>query len=169
MNFFPLCTAMVWPTISGMTVDRRDQVLMTFFSPPRFMTSTFSRSGTSTNGPFFSDLLISVASNKLPTPAARSLSSASLTRGYSHALLRSPLHDEPIGRLPVPRLVSLRRLTPWRHRMPAARSLALATTERMVDRIHRHAADVRPLPEPPAAARLADRDVLVIDVADLSD
>ena len=56
MNFLPLCTAIVCPTISGMTVDRRDQVLMTFLSPPRFMTSIFSRSGTSTNGPFFSDL-----------------------------------------------------------------------------------------------------------------
>ena len=55
MNFFPLCTASVWPTISGMTVERRDQVLMTFFSPLRFITSTFSRSGTSTNGPFFSE------------------------------------------------------------------------------------------------------------------
>ena len=32
MNFRPLCTAIVWPTISGTTVDRRDQVLMTFFS-----------------------------------------------------------------------------------------------------------------------------------------
>ena len=32
MNFFPLCTAIVWPTISGITVERRDQVLMTFFS-----------------------------------------------------------------------------------------------------------------------------------------
>ena len=32
MNFFPLCTAIVWPTISGTTVDRRDQVLMTFLS-----------------------------------------------------------------------------------------------------------------------------------------
>ena len=55
MNFFPLCTASVWPTISGITVDRRDQVLMTFFSPPRFIASTFSSSGTSTKGPFFSD------------------------------------------------------------------------------------------------------------------
>ena len=55
MNFFPLCTAIVWPTISGMTVERRDQVLMTFFSPLRFMTSTFSSSGTSTNGPFFNE------------------------------------------------------------------------------------------------------------------
>ena len=32
MNFFPLCTASVCPTISGTTVERRDQVLMTFFS-----------------------------------------------------------------------------------------------------------------------------------------
>ena len=32
MNFFPLCTAIVWPTISGITVERRDQVLMTFLS-----------------------------------------------------------------------------------------------------------------------------------------
>src|SRR5262249_24697431 len=52
----------VWPTISGMTVERRDQVLMTFFSPPRFMISTFSRRETSTNGPFFSDLDIVVRS-----------------------------------------------------------------------------------------------------------
>src|SRR5262245_10243264 len=57
-NFLPLWTAMVWPTISGITVERRDQVLMTFFSPPRFMISTFSSSGTSTNGPFFSERLI---------------------------------------------------------------------------------------------------------------
>ena len=42
MNFLPLCTAIVWPTISGTTVDRRDQVLMTFFSRSRFITSTFS-------------------------------------------------------------------------------------------------------------------------------
>ncbi|OFV92460.1 MAG: hypothetical protein A3H95_17690 [Acidobacteria bacterium RIFCSPLOWO2_02_FULL_64_15] len=42
MNFFPLCTASVCPTISGTTVDRRDHVLMTFFSAPRFITSIFS-------------------------------------------------------------------------------------------------------------------------------
>ena len=58
MNFRPLCTASVCPTISGTTVDRRDQVLMTFLSPPRFIASTFSSSGVSTKGPFFSDLLI---------------------------------------------------------------------------------------------------------------
>ena len=58
MNFLPLCTASVCPTISGMTVERRDQVLMTFFSEPRFITSIFSRSEVSTNGPFLSERLI---------------------------------------------------------------------------------------------------------------
>ena len=57
-NFLPLCTASVCPTISGITVDRRDQVLMTFLSAPRFIASIFSRSGVSTKGPFFRDLLI---------------------------------------------------------------------------------------------------------------
>ena len=32
INFFPLCTAIVCPTISGMMVERRDQVRRTFFS-----------------------------------------------------------------------------------------------------------------------------------------
>ena len=44
MNFFPLCTAIVWPTISGITVERRDQVLTTFFSLARFIASIFSSS-----------------------------------------------------------------------------------------------------------------------------
>src|SRR5262245_12612805 len=53
--------------------------------------------------------------------------------------------------------------------MTAAGGLAFTAAERMIDRVHRHAADVRPLAEPPAAARLADRHVLVIEVADLTD
>ena len=57
-NFLPLCTAIVCPTNSGTTVDRRDQVLMTFFSLVRFMTSTFSSNDVSTKGPFLSDLLM---------------------------------------------------------------------------------------------------------------
>ena len=55
MNLRPLCTASVCPTISGITVDRRDHVLMTFLSAPRFITSIFSRRCVSTNGPFFSE------------------------------------------------------------------------------------------------------------------
>src|SRR5262245_4114787 len=53
--------------------------------------------------------------------------------------------------------------------MASAGGLAFTAAERMVDRVHRHAADVRPLAQPPAAARLADRHVLVIEIADLAD
>jgi len=42
MNFFPLCTAIVCPTISGTTVERRDQVRSTFFSLRAFMPSTLA-------------------------------------------------------------------------------------------------------------------------------
>src|SRR3954463_1012143 len=48
----PSCTAMVWPTISGMIVERRDQVLMTRFSLVAFRSSTFLSRWPSTNGPF---------------------------------------------------------------------------------------------------------------------
>src|SRR5579862_2320779 len=58
MNFFPLCTAMVCPIISGTIVDRRDQVFTTFFSFRVFSPSTFSRRWPSTNGPFFSERAI---------------------------------------------------------------------------------------------------------------
>ena len=63
MNFLPLCTAIVWPTISGATVDRRDQVLMTFLSLSRFIASTFSSRWRSMNGPFFSDLPMDAATS----------------------------------------------------------------------------------------------------------
>jgi hypothetical protein len=55
MNFLPLCTAIVCPTISGRIVERRDHVFTTFFSFRAFNASTFTRSGSSTNGPFFSE------------------------------------------------------------------------------------------------------------------
>src|SRR5271155_6095786 len=58
MNFLPLCTAMVWPIISGTIVERRDQVFTTFFSLRVFSPSTFSRRWPSTNGPFFSERAI---------------------------------------------------------------------------------------------------------------
>src|SRR5271169_1105846 len=58
MNFFPLCTAMVCPIISGTIVERRDQVFITFFSLRVFSPSTFSRRWPSTNGPFFSERAI---------------------------------------------------------------------------------------------------------------
>src|ERR1700687_3405927 len=55
MNFLPLCTAIVWPIMSGRIVDRRDHVLITFFSLRAFIPSTFSRRWLSMNGPFLSE------------------------------------------------------------------------------------------------------------------
>src|SRR5262249_12658824 len=43
--------------------------------------------------------------------------------------------------------------------MPPAGAAALAAAERMIDRVHRHAAIVRHAPKPALAAGLADRDV----------
>jgi hypothetical protein len=51
--------------------------------------------------------------------------------------------------------------------MAAAGRLAFTAAERVIDRVHRDAAHVRPLTHPAAPARFADRHVLVIDVADL--
>ena len=49
---------MVWPTKDGKIVEERLQVLMTFFSPALFISSTrFSSSGAA-NGPFLTLLLI---------------------------------------------------------------------------------------------------------------
>ena len=54
----PLCTKNVWPTKSGVTIERRDQVLIGFFTPELFILSIFSRRYNSTKGPFFNDLAI---------------------------------------------------------------------------------------------------------------
>src|SRR5436309_8757933 len=53
MNFFPLCTARVWPTKSGVMVLRRDEVLNTFFSFRSLRARIFTISDSSTYGPFF--------------------------------------------------------------------------------------------------------------------
>src|ERR1700736_3320796 len=69
MNFFPLCTAMVCPIMSGTIVERRDHVLITFFSLRVFSPSTFSRRWPSTNGPFFSERAIDSLFLHSPQPA----------------------------------------------------------------------------------------------------
>ncbi len=51
----PLCTAMVRPTMSGMIMERRDQVLIGRRSFFWLATCTFLARGKSTNGPFFSE------------------------------------------------------------------------------------------------------------------
>src|SRR5947208_9690350 len=52
MNLFPLCTASVWPTKSGVMVLRRDHVLNTFFSFRSLRARIFTISDSSTYGPF---------------------------------------------------------------------------------------------------------------------
>ena len=56
--FRPSCTAIVCPTISGKIVEARDQVRIIRFSPAVFIASMRPISRSSTNGPFFEDLLI---------------------------------------------------------------------------------------------------------------
>src|SRR5215212_2110552 len=81
LNVFPLCTKNVWPTKSGVTIERRDQVLIGFFAPELFILSIFSRRCDSTKGPFFNDLAI-------------------IVKLRSHLLLRlSSFQNEPIARL----------------------------------------------------------------------
>src|SRR5579863_5200874 len=58
MNFRPLCTAIVWPIMSGRIVDRRDHVLITFFSFRAFIPDTLIRRCSSMNGPFLSERAI---------------------------------------------------------------------------------------------------------------
>src|SRR4029077_8358683 len=60
LKVFPLCTKNGWPTKSGVTIERRDQVLIAFFAPAAFILSIFSKRCDSTKGPFFNDLAIIV-------------------------------------------------------------------------------------------------------------
>src|SRR5213075_1734027 len=68
----------------------------------------------------------------------------------------------------VPRLFAL-DLAPRIRGRPAARALALAAAERVVDGIHGHAADSGATAQPAALPRLADRQQLVLRVADFTD
>src|SRR5512140_3206912 len=58
MNLLPLCTAKVCPTKSGVTVEARDHVLITFFWFDLLRACTCSIRRDETNGPFFSERAI---------------------------------------------------------------------------------------------------------------
>src|SRR3990170_33761 len=93
----PLCTAIVSPTKSGVMVERRDQVLISFFDPSTRALSTFFTRWASTNGPFLTE------------------------RGTGQILLfLAPLYDHAIGALVVARPITLGRRTPWALRVIAA-------------------------------------------------
>src|SRR5262245_4638499 len=80
-----------------------------------------------------------------------------------------PADDHAIGSLVVPGLEATRGLTPGGDRMAAARGATLAAAVRVIDRVHRDAAVVRLAAQMPGTPRLAERYVLVIEVAHLAD
>src|SRR5215467_4433797 len=82
-------------------------------------------------------------------------------------LLAAPAGDHPVARL-VGLAGAPLRLAPRADRVTAAGTLALATAERVVDRVHRHPAHLRAASLPAAAAGLAELDVALLGVADLA-
>src|SRR5512133_1024063 len=87
----------------------------------------------------------------------------------ARSLLPSAVDDHFVGPLVVARLVATRRLAPRRHRVTSAGGLAFATAVRVIDRVHGDATVVRALAEPARTAGFADRNILVVEVADLPD
>src|SRR5581483_6933583 len=140
MNLFPLCTASVCPTKSGVMVLRRDQVLNTFFSFRSFRAWIFLSSDGSTYGPL-----------RMLRPMRDSL------RSLRRLAAPAPAHDQLRGRLLLmPRLTPL-HLAPGVGRRPAARGLPLAAPERVVHRVHRPPAHPRSPAEPAGLPRLPHR------------
>src|SRR5438105_10195104 len=84
LNVFPLCTKNVWPTKSGVTIERRDHVLIAFFALELFILSIFSRRCDSTKGPFFNDLAIIVKFCSCPALSQEPNSTATPRRGCSY-------------------------------------------------------------------------------------
>src|ERR671920_1234969 len=137
--------------MSGMIVERRDQVRMTFLVPLSFCASTFASRWSSTNGPFFrlrgmSDGLLSRSALLVGAPAA---------------------HDQGVTGLALARAALGLALRV--HRVATTGGLALTTTVRVVHRVHGDTADGRALALPPHAAGLDPVDVRLLGVADLAD
>ena len=147
MNFFPLCTAIVWPTNSGRMVERRDQVRTTFFS---FVAVQRRHLG----------FQVSVGERSLLyAERAHSLTSSCSSAFTIHLSVRLLL------RVLKPRVG-------WPHGVTGCRpprGFALAAAVRVIHRVHRDAAIVRHLAHPALASGLAERYVFVLDVAHLAD
>src|ERR1700751_2486502 len=121
INFLPLCPAIVCPTISGMMVERRDQVRSTFFSLREFIPSTLTCRWLSMNGPFLVERAINSALS-FPLSAFRLERSAGhWPPATDHSLRFLPAPDnECVSALVVARLETTRRLAPRGYRMPPA-------------------------------------------------
>src|SRR5918995_7476936 len=115
----PSCTAMVCPIMAGKTTLARDQVFSTFRSLRLFMSSMRPSRRASTNGPFLTERLI----YRLLTPSV-------------------PTADDQLGGLVLldAGAQAHGRLAPLGLGRHAGRLLALATTVRVVSRVHRRSA-----------------------------
>src|SRR5690606_15090742 len=147
----PSCTASVWPSMSGVIIERRDQVLMTVLVPASFWASTFLTRWSSTKGPFFRLRgMCSLA------PYSALLAGAAAT------------NDELVAGL-VRTTGTALGLTPRADRVAATGGLALTTTVRVVDGVHDDTTDGGALALPPHPAGLAPVDVALLGIADLAD
>src|SRR5208283_6208913 len=81
---------------------------------------------------------------------------------------RPAADDQIVRRLLLARLVALGGLAPRRLGMVSF-GLALATAVRMVNRVHRDSTDMTALAEPSRAPGLTDRNIFMVEVADLAD
>src|SRR5439155_17869875 len=89
-----------------------------------------------------------------------------LLRGFPP--FTSPYNEFRGAFLLVPRLFAL-DLAPRIGGGPAARALAFAAAERVIDRVHRYAADPRAAAQPARLARLPDRQQLVLRIPHFAD
>src|SRR6185437_11012125 len=147
MCFLPLSTPNVRPTNCGRIVERRDQVLITSLRPLPRVVSAFLSRNPSTNGPFQTERVIQLP---LRLAVART-------------------DDEFRRALVLAGLVTLRAFAPRGDRMTAALGAAFAAAVRMVDRVHRGAANGRTLALPHVAAGFADDFVHVVRVRHRAD
>src|SRR4030095_5281956 len=144
----PLCTPNVKPTMSGVIVERRDQVLITGGRwPPERARSTAFVMPLSMDGPFLTERAIvtplPIADCRLPIVDCPKTPIGNRQSKIGNALFGpSILQDHLLRALVAARLVSTCRLAPRGYWIAATRSLTFTTAMRMVHWIHRHAAHV---------------------------
>src|SRR6478752_1833741 len=131
--------------MAGTIIERRDHVLITLWVPASFCASTFLIRWSSTNGPFF---------------RLRGIWLLPLTG-------LAATDDQGIAGLALARAAL--GLAPGGDRVATTGGLALATTVRVVDRVHHDTADGRALALPAHPAGLAPVDVGLLGVADRTD
>src|ERR1700730_93416 len=152
----PLCTAMVNPTMSGITTERRDHVLMGRRSFFWLAVCTFLARCKSTKGPFFSE-------------RGTDISPISLA-GLLESFVLATLNDHAVSALVATRLLALGLQTPRTHGMRVTLAgLAFAAAVRMVARVHHDAAHGGTPTEPTDRSGFAEHPQIVLVVSDLAD